>query len=107
MNNKQILEEIYFYATSHDCEIKYITNDFTSKEAIDEIDKKIKEINKLGGTNKVVRIVIENNKFIYVQSDDNGDKAVYIINYNYHEKKSLIESLSVYCQANDLTYTKI
>lgn len=99
-------EKILTYAETHDCEIKTIENG-TSAEIIDQIDEDVKKINELGGTNKVVCIVIENCKAIYIQSEDNGDKVIYTIKDDYAHTKSVVEGLSVYCKANDLIYKNI
>ena len=102
--NQKLLEKVFTYAKEHKSKIKLIVK-AKSKEVIVNIDNNIKKINELGGTKKVTRIVIESEKVIYLQSQDNGDKVIYIIDDNYAHKKSLIEGLNVYCQANDLLYT--
>ncbi len=108
------LEELVEYAQLHDGKVLPVYTLQKPKEVVDNITEQINEINKLGGYKKVCRIVIAetnnpewDNHIIYLQSKDNGDKAIYIVPKKYKYTTSLIEGLSVYCQANDLQYSKI
>ena len=101
-----IFEQLINYAQQHESTIKFVLTK-PSTEVTNDIDEDIKKINELGGTKKVTRIVIEDDKFIYLQSEDNGDKVIYVLADGYTYKKSLIEGLSVYCKANGLLYSKI
>lgn len=107
-------EKITKYVKDHESAIKIVHNSQDSTKMTKLIDDDIKGINLLGGTKKVTRIVITkiNDKtdydtVIFLQSEDNGDRIIYLIDKDYTYKQSLIEGLSVYCQANGLLYSKI
>lgn len=88
-----------------DTNLKFIKTE-EIREVIVNINNEVKKYADIGGTNRIIRIVIYDN-LIMLQAEDNGDRVIYHISQDYPYTTDLINELKLWCNEKDLIYSNL